>query len=128
MTVDLKGIIRDNKLDKRSIAKLLFPNLQHPVKGLQGVFQGRELNASQLLRLSLFLGVQVGDLYTEEGFTVKRVEGDVVLKNESYEAHYYLGENRLVLSREGKVEEFLVPDRLMTVPQLIKFVQFLLNI
>lgn len=126
MKVDLKEIIRVNKLDKHQIAQMLFPKHKHHYKGMQRIFaDGGEMKASQLLTLSRFLGVTIDELFTEEGFTVKRKEGDISIVREDFEAHYYLDKSTVVITRGNKVEEYLAPGGLITVPEFVKFVDFL---
>lgn len=126
MKVDLKEIIRVNKLDKHQIAQMLFPKHKHNYKGMQRIFaDGGELKASQLLTLSRFLGVTIDELFTEEGFTVKRKEGDISIVREEFEAHYYLDKSAVVITHGNKVEEFIAPSALTTVPEFVKFVDFL---
>ena len=126
MKVDLKQIIRDNRLDRQRIGELLFPKLLHPNKKLQQLFAGNgELNASQLLTLSRFLGVSVDQLYTEDGFQVIRNQGDISIVNSDLEARYSIDKSTITITRGKQVEEFLAPGGFTSVPDFIKFVEFL---
>lgn len=71
-TIDLAGIMEAKKLNKEEIARDLFPNTKYPVRALERVMAGiSELDANQILRLSISTGISLEDLFHSSEWKAK---------------------------------------------------------
>jgi hypothetical protein len=64
-TIDVKEIIEKHQLDAKEVAQQLFPGNKYPKLALNRVMAGSaQLDANQMSKLALLIGVQVSDLYS----------------------------------------------------------------
>ena len=69
MTVDLADLIHKLSLDKKLLAKVLFPENSRPMLALSRLVTGRSrLNDEQLFRLSTFTNLPVDALYKSSAY------------------------------------------------------------
>lgn len=69
MRIDLHTIIETYELDKKLLAKILFPKAVHPDLALTRLISKRSmLNEKQIYFLSTFTGISVGTLYEPQLF------------------------------------------------------------
>lgn len=60
----IEELIKQRKLDKKEVARILFPSNTYPKLALKRVFDGDgSLNATQMSRLAAFLDCSVQDLF-----------------------------------------------------------------
>jgi hypothetical protein len=66
MNIDLRTLIQARNLDKKELAKVLFPKAKHPAMALARLLSGRaKMNEQQIYRLSMFSGLSIDALYYE---------------------------------------------------------------
>lgn len=71
-TINIKQLIENSSLGVLDIAKQLFPNNKLPRLALNRVIANEAvLDANQISKLALLLGVPIGDLYSSEGWKTK---------------------------------------------------------
>ncbi len=92
------------KLDKKEIAQLLFPSVEYPDHALGRVLRGeQELNATQLLRLSQFVGCSADDLLNCSNW--KRIAGKsdetVVVRSGKWTARLFMDEGVTRVYKNG---------------------------
>lgn len=65
-TIDLDRLIKENKLDVKQVAKVLFPENTYPELAVKRVIENKSLlNSAQLKRLSVFLNMPIKNFYNE---------------------------------------------------------------
>ena len=83
--IDLSKIIDENKLDKKEIAKQLFPSNQFPMMALTRIVKGEAfLNSEQLSKLSLILDVEVSALYSGADWALSSSEDTISFKKGTF--------------------------------------------
>ena len=71
MIIDLETVIKQRDVDAKELAKVLWPDLKFPTKALNRIFKGKsELNCSELIRASEFLGMSPAELLGDRVFYV----------------------------------------------------------
>lgn len=65
MIVDLDKVINMHELDRKEVAKKLFPDNIHQMPAMERILRGEsELTASQLVTLSTLIGCEISDLFS----------------------------------------------------------------
>lgn len=66
MNIDLKKLIDSRNLDKKELAKVLFPKAKHPAPALARILAGKaQMQEAQIYRLSMLSGLSIDALYYE---------------------------------------------------------------
>jgi hypothetical protein len=66
MNIDLKKLIDSRNLDKKELAKVLFPKAKHPAPALARILSGKaQMQEAQIYRLSMLSGLSIDALYYE---------------------------------------------------------------
>lgn len=88
-TIDLNKIMTDKNLDKKEIAKLLFPENKHASLALSRILKGEaELDAAQINRLSNYTNIPIQDLYKKEGWKMESNSMDFIeFYKDDFKAH-----------------------------------------
>lgn len=85
-TIDLKKVIADNNLNKKEVAKHLFPGNSYPVLALNRVIKGdAKLDSDQISKLSLFANCTIEDLYGIK-FRPQTKDRKMFFESEDYKA------------------------------------------
>jgi hypothetical protein len=85
--IDLKSVIDEYGLDRVEISKLLFPANRHQDRALRRIEQSKALlDADQISRLALFIGVSPSDLYTGGDWKQRTEKGVHLFTNGDYKA------------------------------------------
>lgn len=92
-TIDLGRIIEERQLDKKEVAKQLFPTHNYPALALNRIIKGEAaLDADQISKLSVMLDIPISELFGE-GWKSNSPEKDlVVFTNGQYVARLNLKE------------------------------------
>ena len=90
MNIDLKKLIEVRKLDKKQLAKVLFPKAKHPTPALTRVLIGKsKLSEEQIYRLAMFSDLSIDALYFESmQWTMKSSDSIIRFTLDSYSAIY----------------------------------------
>jgi len=86
-TIDLANIAQQYELDEKELAMQLFPENKFPGPALKRVLLGEaELNASQISKLALWVGVDISDLFLTglQGWKKTFKKGLIYLSSDSY--------------------------------------------
>lgn len=87
--INLKQIVKQHDLDKNELATQLFPGNKFPRVALKRVLSGdAELNASQISKLALLVGVEISDLFLtgSQGWKKTSTKGVITLSTGEYKA------------------------------------------
>jgi len=80
--IDLQQIMTRADLNKKEVAQQLFPKNIHPVLALNRVMAGEALlDADQISKLSLLVGVPISDLFKGSEWKAQTKEGNYYLSN-----------------------------------------------
>lgn len=75
-TIDLKAIIEAKNLDVNTVAQQLFPTNQYPRLALNRILAGKALlDATQISKLAMLTGLDIGDLYANNNWNAKSADG-----------------------------------------------------
>lgn len=75
-TINLEQIISSRGLDKKEVAKHLFPNNKFPDLSLNRVMSGKAvLDANQISKLALMSGLGISQLFIEKEWDMKKDAG-----------------------------------------------------
>ena len=86
-TIDVNGIISEQKLDLEEVAQQLFPGNKYPKLALKRVLAGEAvLDANQISKLSLMTGLSIDQLYSENGWKSTSKSGVIIFQNGDYKA------------------------------------------
>ena len=98
-TIDLLGIIERLDLNKNELAKELYPTHTHPTLALNRILKNEGvLDANQISKLSMLTGLEIGDLFTVNGFKISKAKKSEItgtrpdvlhLQHGDYKAVYY---------------------------------------
>lgn len=87
--INLEAIVKKYDLDKKELAAQLFPGNKFPRVAFKRVLLGEaELNASQISKLALWVGVEISDLFLtgSQGWKKTSTMGVITLSNGLYKA------------------------------------------
>jgi len=102
--LNIKQIIRKNKLDIVEISKQLFPNNKYSKRALDRVISGKAfLDTNQLSKLSLITGVSIQDLYSESNWKITSDSDVVKFTLGEFTAVLDLEKNTTTLYKESSV-------------------------
>ena len=86
-TIDLERIIKKKNLDKKKLAKQMFPGNKHSALALNRVIKGDGfLDSKQISLLSALTGISIGNLYTGSDWESKSKNGLTVLTSGNFRA------------------------------------------
>jgi hypothetical protein len=86
-TIDVKEIIEKHQLDAKEVAQQLFPGNKYPKLALNRVMAGSaQLDANQMSKLALLIGVQVSDLYSGSEWKATSKKDLISFSSGSYRA------------------------------------------
>lgn len=86
-TIDINNIIESKGLDQTDLAKELFPGAKHPKMALQRIIKGEaQLDSEQIVRLSIYTGIPIGELFGQRDWKAKTKEGVHTFESEDYRA------------------------------------------
>lgn len=79
MTVDLQNLIDNLQLDKKLLAKVLFPDAIHPDMALSRLLSKRsKMDEQQLFALATFCGTSVDSLYASQQHWKMNVQNNLI--------------------------------------------------
>jgi len=86
--IDLNQILEAHpSLGKKEIGLQLFPTNKHPVLALSRILSGAaQLNAEQVSKLALMLGVDIATLYKGGDWHTEGIEGKIIFKRKTFTA------------------------------------------
>lgn len=84
-TIDLKTLIDSKGLDINIVAQQLFPTNQYPRLSINRIIAGKAvLDATQISKLALLAGVDIGELYSQNNWDAKSKDGLHTFTNGEY--------------------------------------------
>lgn len=112
-TIDINNIIESKGLDQNDLAKELFPGAKHPKMALQRIIKGEaQLDSDQIVRLSIYTGIAIGELFGERDWKAQTKEGVHTFESEDYRAE--LDTNTWiskVWKKDELIHEVVIHDR-----------------
>ena len=90
MKIDLKKLIEVRKLDKKELAKVLYPKSKHSALALSRLLRdANKLSEEQIYRLSMFTGLSIDALYTDQmQWTMKSSDSWIRFTMDNFTAIY----------------------------------------
>lgn len=86
-TIDLTTILDKSEVQKKEIAKLLFPNHKYPGLALNSVLKGElKLDADQISKLSAFTGIPIDELFHISKWKMESCENQIEFSTGNFKA------------------------------------------
>jgi hypothetical protein len=128
--INLERLINFHKLDKKKLAKELFPGVKHPRMALSRILSGSsELTESEISRLSALCGVSIGNLFEAAKWRGVVEEKQITLKFGSYTAFYNRSTNSTKLfDNDTLFHETIIHKRHVLLSEYIEILDELIKI
>ena len=128
--LNLQGIIDAQALDPKILAAELFPGVEHTVRALQRVLNGKAfLNSEQISKLAFLTGLTFDEIFSATEWSLKSEEDLIILETGDYRAVINTASWLLKLSKKGSLfHESVLVSQAVKLSELLKFLNNLITV